>query len=332
MRAVLGIVIVAVLAWCGYWALGARSSEAAFDRWLEERRAEGWQAEAEVVTGGFPYRFDTTMRQVALADPGTGLAWSAPEFQLLALAYQPNHWIAIWPQTQRLSTPFGKIEVTSSQMQASLVVDPGPDLVVRRANFAAADMGLVSSDGWTAALGNGVLAAERPETDPLAQHLGLRAVGFRLSEPWKRRLDPAGALPGVIEALTVDATVAFDRPWDRFALEDRRPQPRRIDLTLAEAKWGRLELKLAGAVDVDEAGFPIGEITVKAVNWREILDVAIASGAFPEGLRGMATTALEALAGASGNRNTLDVPLTFRNGRTFLGPLPIGAAPNLSIR
>ena len=58
---------------------------------------------------------------------------------------------------------------------------------------------------------------------------------------------------------------------------------------------------------------------VKAENWREILELAVASGAVPEGLAGTLEDALGLLAGLSGSSKTLDIPLDFRNGRMLLG-------------
>ena len=98
MRIVLAIIALAALGWTGWWFLIASAKEAALNAWLAERRAAGWVADAEAVeVAGFPYRVDTTVRGLELANPEAGWAWSAPEFQFLTLAYQPNHLIAIWP-------------------------------------------------------------------------------------------------------------------------------------------------------------------------------------------------------------------------------------------
>ena len=56
---------------------------------------------------------------MALADPDTGLAWDAPFFQILALSYQPNKWIAVWPREQRLTTPREKFTIRAEDMRAA---------------------------------------------------------------------------------------------------------------------------------------------------------------------------------------------------------------------
>ena len=127
-------------------------------------------------------------------------------------------------------------------------------------------------------------------------------------------------------------TVAFDKPWDLSAIEDARPQPRRIELKLAEARWGRLELQAAGEVTVDAAGIPTGEITVKARNWRDILRLAVDSGALPQGFAGTLEDGLALVSQMAGNPKTLDIPLGLRDGRVLLGPVPLGPAPVLRLR
>ena len=111
-----------------------------------------------------------------------------------------------------------------------------------------------------------------------------------------------------------------------------RPQPRKINLRLAEARWGQLELQAAGEVTVDAAGIPEGEITIKARNWRDILKLAVETGAIPEGFAGSLEDGLSLMSQLAGNPKTLDIPLGLRGGRVLFGPVPIGPAPRLVLR
>ena len=98
MRALIGVVVVLVTLWSGYWFVGSRGVEAGLAAWIDARRAEGWVAEySDISTIGYPNRFDTTISDLALADPATGLAWNMPFFQILTLSYTPNHIIAVFP-------------------------------------------------------------------------------------------------------------------------------------------------------------------------------------------------------------------------------------------
>jgi hypothetical protein len=125
--------------------------------------------------------------------------------------------------------------------------------------------------------------------------------------------------------------VRFDRPWSLAALEDARPQPRHLDITEAALRWGRLELRVAGALAIDAEGEPEGELLLKATNWRALLDAARAAGALSDRLAGAVEGALALASRLAGSPETLDIPLRFASGRMRLGPVPIGPAPTLRL-
>jgi len=334
MRLMLGIVMTAAALWSGYWYLGSTGVTTAFESWFKARRADGWVAEySDIATRGFPNRFDTTFTDISLADTHTGLAWEAPIFQILALSYKPNHAIAVWPDRQLLATPLEKYVVSSEDMRASLVTGADITLPLERATLTAESLNITPDDSdqptRIAAL---TLAAERATASPSTYRLGFRADGLAPSLPWRVRIDPAGSLPDQLDALSADLTVTFDKPWDRSTIEIARPQPRRIKVRLAEARWGKLELQAAGEVDVDQQGLPTGELVIKARNWRDILDLAVATGNLPQGFADTLRDGLGLVSQMAGNPKTLDVPLNFRNGRVLLGPVPLGPAPVLILR
>lgn len=341
MKRLLFFIIVSAGLWAGYWFFGAAGTKAAFSAWFEERRAAGWAADYSALdVRGFPNRFDVTLTDPALADPATGWAWDAAFFQVLALSYKPNHVIAVWPELQRIATPFGSYNLTQAQMQASVVFWPDSALALDRVRLVADTVQLTASDGRGIAMDALRIAAERLDdqgqaaTDAPAQaetgyRIALSAEGFAPALEMRQQIDPANRLPRTLERLRADVTLGFDRPWDRSAIEAARPQPRRIALRLAEARWGNLELLAAGDLDIDTSGEATGRITVKAQNWREILRMARASGELPEG---MADTLEQGLGLLAGRNDGIDVPLDFRAGRIWIGPLPVAESPVFTLR
>src|SRR6056297_2153628 len=333
MRALLVVILLAAGLWSAYWVIGSRATLGAFERWLDARRAEGWVAEAGALgVQGFPNRFDVVLDDLMLADPETGLAWEAPRFQINALSYRPNHVIAVWPDTQRLASPVEKLRLESRDMRASLVIAPDTALAPRRMNLTAEFLQVTpeARPEETAALSSLSLAAERLEG--AEYRLGLRAEGLTLAARARDRLDPDGNLPDRIKGFTADVTASFDKPWDRSAIERARPQPTHLHVRLAEGRWGDLHLQAAGAVEVDANGWPDGELTLKARNWREIVTLMRAAGALPEGLASSVERGLGMMARLAGNPETLDIPLGLGGGRMWLGPVPLGPAPRLRIR
>jgi hypothetical protein len=332
IRALTVAVLVAAVGWSAYWFVGARLLDRGVEAWLEDRRVEGWVAEAaETRVRGFPNRFDLTLTEPQFADPETDLAWAAPFFQVLMLSYRPSHVIAVWPGTQTVSTPFERIEVTSDDFRGSLRLDALSSLALEDATFVAEGVGLAAGSGWQAGLGTGRLAMRRVPATEATYEVGVEALDLEPAEAARRGVDRAGALPETIETLRLDAEVAFTAPWDRAAIEVARPQPTAIDLRELRATWGRLDFRAAGELAVAPDGVPTGEIAVKAVNWREMLAVGVASGSVPESLAEPLERGLSALAGASGSPDTLDVSLTFRDGRVFYGFVPLGPAPRLRL-
>ena len=76
------LIVIAVAGWSAWWYLGARGQEAGLQAWLDNQRERGWQAEAATIdVTGFPLDFNMTATDIALADPGTGWAWQAPELR-----------------------------------------------------------------------------------------------------------------------------------------------------------------------------------------------------------------------------------------------------------
>lgn len=335
MRKLLILILLAAAGWSGYWFVGSSGVKSGFESWFETRRAEGWVAEyADLSVSGFPNRIDTRFTGLELADPDTGLAWEAPKFEIAALSYKPNHVIAIWPPEQRLATPFEKFSVRSADMRASLVLEANTDLTLARTVMTAQNLEIIpSGEAGVTEIGALTLAAEKvPADEAPSYRLGLTADGFAPSLPWRQHIDPGDTLPETLEALNADIAVTFDKPWDRHAIEDARPQPIRIKVKLAKAHWGQLELQAAGEVTVNEAGVPEGTLTLKARNWREILQLSVKAGALPEGLAKTLEDGLSLISQLAGNPKTLDIPLDFRNDRVMLGPIPLGPAPVLRLR
>ena len=334
MKRLFFVVLAAALLWSGYWFVGAYGAKAGFSAWFSARQNDGWQAEySDLALRGFPNRFDATFSDLALADPQSGLAWEMPFFQILALSYKPNHVIAIWPNSQRISTPNDKYEVTSTDLRASLVLDAGTSLPLNRANLASGAMALGNlTSGETATLEALHVAVQHTGPADNTYQFAVAADGFAPSIPMRITIDPANLLPKRLTALKADLVIGFDRPWDRFAIENARPQPTEMHIKLAEAHWGDLQLQLAGRVTLDTDGRPSGKITIKARNWRDILKMATAAGVLPKNLAGPLEQGLSMLANMAGNPKTLDIPLDFANGRMSLGPIPLGAAPIFRLR
>ena len=327
------VILVVALAWMAWWAFGSTALDRSMTAWIDARRAEGWAADvAEVDVGGFPNRFDTTLTEVRLADPETGVAWSAPFLQLLALAYRPTEVIAVLPNEHVLSTPLQTMTFRHERARGSIYLRPLPSLPLDRSAIVIDDIRIDSTLGWDVALDQGRFATEAIPVRENAHRIGAEFLNLELSRDMQRMLDPRNLLPDTVDRLRLDADLGFTKPWDRSAIEVARPQITDIDLTDLSAEWGSVKFRAAGALTVDAAGVPEGVVTVRAEDWRKLLEMAQTTGLLPEPFVPTVERALQLLAAFSGRPDTIDTELTFSDGLISIGPVPIGPAPRFVIR
>ncbi|MEQ3625091.1 MAG: DUF2125 domain-containing protein [Celeribacter sp.] len=327
MRKLTVLVIVLAALWSGYWVLG----KTALQRGLAqiESSAQGgidlsW---TDATVRGYPNRFDTTLDGVQVKDSAGHWTWEAPFFQIMALSYKPHHLIAVWPDTQRVIVPGQALTLTSDAMRGSAVFEPETDLTLNRAQLVV-DAPRVTSDlDWTVSADRALLAA-RPamgEDDARIRDVALELDALSLP-PQVTALLGGADLPRRIETLSADMEITFDQPWTRHSLQGPVPQAQRITLRDATLNWGDVQITGTGDIDIRDDGRPEGELDLSAKGWRKLLDIATQAGLLPAD---QARTIASAAGFFAGGSERLSLPLSFRNGRTYLGPVPLGPAPIL---
>jgi hypothetical protein len=332
IRIVKMVTTLAVL-WSLYWLGAAYVLRSGIGGWFDGRAAQGWQAEfSDIATTGYPLRHVTTLTSPALADPRSGVAWQGDWLSFGSPAIWPGQQTLRFAETPHYLSYFDQtVAVQANNLTAELHLTAGVALEVKRLTLTAGPWEIDDDDDRLMAAQSLKLAMVQQE-QPETYKIDVNATEFAPGSKMRRLLQSSEALPSELQALELDMTVQFDRVWDRLALEQQRPQPRQINLKLAEVQWGEVRLFATGALTVDKAGIPTGEIAVKAKNWREMLVMAQASGAFPEQLLAPAERVLGLLAGLGGNSKSLDINLKFNNGSIAIGPLPIGPAPRIILR
>jgi hypothetical protein len=331
MRILLAIVILAAAGWSGFWWFNATARERALDRWLEERRADGWQAEAaDIRVTGFPNRVDVLIDDLRLADPEAGWSWHAQGFQILSLAWKPHHFIVALPGAQVVATPYETVTATSDLLRGSVAFRPNPRLELDHSTFEIEGMAIASNLGWSAEVGKAILATRQAAGQPFAHDVAFNAESLVLPEGLT---GPASeVLPDAVGPVALDTTLAFDRPWDRTTVEDDNPRLEGVEVRKLALEWGELDLSGSGDLVADQDGLAEGRLDLRARNWRTMLDVAEQSGALGPTVASAVRAGLGLIAGLGGDAETLSVPLDFADGRTRLGPIPLGPAPRLTIR
>ncbi|MEM8572244.1 MAG: DUF2125 domain-containing protein [Pseudomonadota bacterium] len=332
MKKLLAIVILAGLAWSGYWWFMADLRSKALNGWLAERRDEGWVAEAgKLSISGFPNRLDTFVEGLSLADPDQGWFWEAEGFQILSMSWKPQHLIAVWQGEQVVGTPYETIRAESEELRGSIIVNPIAQLELDRSTIEIEGLRLTGDLGWQAEIGQALLATRQaPETDRFAHEISFQANRLVPPSRWIEQLPASGGLSREMEALALDAIVTFDAHWNRETVETDNPTILAISLDAAEAIWGDLRLAATGELRTDRSGFADGTLEIEARNWSKMLKLAEETGSLSPDLARAIRSGLDVIAMLAGNRDTITIRLRFRNGRSSIGPLVIGPAPRLS--
>lgn len=331
MKRLTFIVIAAAVLWSGYWFWMANAQKSAFESWFELRRNEGWAADySELSVMGFPNRLDTTLSDPRLGDPESGLLWESPFLQLFQLTYNPKHLIAAIANEQIFATPYEQIDVSTTDARASLKLKDISSWTPERMILVAEDLQIQSDQNWNLAAELAQLSFEAiPETTS-DYRLALDARGLKGSLPNWITVSGTGDQPP-IDRLVADVEVRLTEALSRSTVENHRPQPRLITVKLAEAEWSGLKLAGAGQLEITESGTPVGTLTVKVRNWREMLKAERAAGRLSVSAMKQVDFILTLISGLSGNPETLDLPFDFERGQVFLGPLSLGEAPRLVI-
>ncbi|WP_299705628.1 DUF2125 domain-containing protein [uncultured Tateyamaria sp.] len=332
MRKVMWIVALAVLAWCGWWWVASAGLRSGVQTWFDARQADGWQAELrDVESGGFPFALQAGLRDIALADPQAGLAIETQALDITAPAWWPGDVaVTLDDGPILIASPLGRSTLTMADGVMALNLHPGTALELDALGWTAGPWQVSDPEGVQMQADDLTLTMTQVEG---AQYGLIATAGtFTPGTATRRGLRLPDNFPRAFDSLQLRADVTFDQPWDRRALDQRRPQPRVVDLHLVEAIWGDMKFNLSADLTVDAQGVPTGTVAIQAENWREMLDMSETAGLLPTKLRGQAEGVLQALAGASGNENTLDVELSVRDGVIRLGFIPLAPAPRLILR
>ena len=238
-------------------------------------------------------------------------------FEVLPLAYKPHHVIAVLPGEQVVATPYETIRATSDTLRGSVLFRPTPRLELDHMTFEIDDMRITGDarlDGRRSARRSSP-PARPPDGAPFAHDLAFNAENLALPAASPQALGRAACCRRRSAPVGLDATLAFDRPWDRASVEGDNPVLEGVEIRDLSLTWGKLDLRGRGTLAVDAEGFAEGRIDLRARNWEEMLDVAEAAGALDPTLAGAVRAGLGLLARLSGDGDALERAARLRRRR-----------------
>lgn len=311
MRTLIGILLAAALAFCGWWFVGAHLFRSGVEDWFTAQREEGRSAEVQgLEVEGFPLRFRIASGPVAIHDPESGWGWQVPEAEVTMPAWWPLRVAFALPERQVLDTPAGQVDLTVAGAGGRFRLSPSLAPVAAEANTGA----------LTAAMDRGLLTAtalrmQSDRTAPDAHDLTLEADGLGLET------DMVTLTGGTLRAA---AAVTLAEPVED--LPDAVAVPvDSILLRQTEMRFDQAALSVTGELLADGRGFAAGTLNLRLENWPAALEVATRAGLIPENRVRTLEGGLRLMAGG----DTLELPLTLSGGEIRFGPLPLGPAPRL---
>ena len=319
-RMKIALLLVVPLCWIAYWVGTAQITERYVGPWLDARPVGDAQlAHGGLSVAGFPHRFDMSVTRPQFFDI-SGYGWSAPSMNLEAASYWPQDVTLRLPGTQQLHLPDDTVTVTSARLDGGARLRPLKRLGLDTLRLDAEQLRLESRRGWTASISAGELRMRRAD--------GAGRVHDLTAQAWEITPPAGRAVPARIDHAALDAQVTFARPLDMDAA-DGLPSVVGLELHEGQLAWGQIELRASGTLEVDAAGLPEGQITLRITQWRDLLDLVETADMLTGTQLALAERALQSLEDRSGSENTVEAPLTLADGMIRLGPVPLAPIPRL---
>lgn len=323
MRMIWALLVVATMAtigWGGYWFVGARTVDRSVERVLADNPAI---SAADHSLQGFPNRFDLTLDEPRLEQGG--ISWRAPFIQFFALSYRLNHVIAVFAHDQQLTVQGRELALHTTDMRASLVMEPGLSLPLERLALVAEAPALSTSNETHRA--DAVRFASRALDG--TRHQAVIEVERAFPDPTlMATLDPENHWPRQFDVIRLEGEVTFDRPLDRHMLSEAPPQLMELALTGGRLVFDAVSISAEGRLIPDAQGYLSGEVTLVVTGWRTLMRMARDAGLMPSEHDVLVTLALQSMTDPD-NPERLEAPFVVQSGDVMLGPVVLGTIPPL---
>jgi hypothetical protein len=312
----------AVLAGTWVWAAGAVQD--GYETRRAERRAEGYSFEnADPDVVGFPTAVRATLRRPVVAAP-QGWRWEGPVVTGEADILSPFTVRVTAPGTHTLRTADGRqLTADAETAHGRVLLKPAGgvrsgQITLEQVRLQGLPAGPTQAEAVFVALGPERRPAEGPrELDFTLETDGLD-LPAELETAFGRQIDRLAARGTLIGQAPRELTRADLQAW--------RQRGGRIAVDHLELTWSPISLEGSGTLSLDQRLRPQGTLDVAVKGLGAGLDKLAAAGRIDRSAVNYAKLAIAALGrrDEATGETTVDVPLSFRAGRVYLGPVPLG--------
>lgn len=328
------VIFLIIAGYSGWWYLLAARTEAGFQAWIDERRAEGMEVTYQGYTiSGFPreVRLAIDQPKVRTAGPKGVTVWTTPFVAAWATPWSPLT-IMVEPSGQHSLLIQQGDQRTELDVRATALL--GRVMIGNDGQVQSAD---VSADGLVA-------TANAEEVGRFSRFvLRLSDLGnLGTTSPKNLRMEVANLiLPQLrgqplgsrLEALALDAdltgVIAGRAPSQMVTMW--RDTGGRAIINDFRATWGHLALAANGEGSVDHDLQPNLKLDTRTTGLPETVDALAAKGYLKSGAATAVKFALTVLGSrsSSGPRGSIDLPVSIRNQTVFLGSIGLAKVPDV---
>lgn len=318
---------VAAAALSGYWFWYAGQIEDGIARWAAEQRQRGYRiAYGGPVIDGFPLTHVARLEGPIIETP-SGWRWRGPPLTGRMKVWSPQRIAISFAGLHRLQGrdigTAGGAEIESAAADVVVFVHPDGRLQDADAEFSDLELRDYLSEPLRAATLRVHLQPLYPDqpTQPIHFAFDGEARDIRVPPAIARPFDPR------IEYLRAQGRLegAIPDTEPRLALTLWRNAGGRLVLDRLELDWPPITLEAAGSLTLDEALRPLGDLQARIAGLPALLDRLAAQGLMTKNQARATKLAVLALAAErdSQGRAVVELPVSFRQGYLYLGPLPL---------
>jgi hypothetical protein len=324
ISAPLVLLLLAGGALAGTWVWAAGAVEDGYATWRSQRQAEGYRFEnAEPEVDGFPATVRATLDRPVVAAP-QGWRWDGPVVTGRADVLSPFTVRVSAPGTHTLRTRDGRqLRADAETARGRVLLKPAGgvrsgQITLEQVRLQGLPAGPTQAEALFVALG----PERRPADGPRELDFTLETDGLDLPAELET------AFGRQIDRLAARGTLIGQAPRDltRGDLQAWRQRGGRIAVDHLELTWSPISLEGAGTLTLDARLRPQGTLDVAVKGLGAGLDKLAAAGRIDRSAVNYAKLAIAALGrrDEATGETTVDVPLSFREGRVYLGPVPLG--------
>lgn len=330
----IGLLVAAIFGYYFYWTSLADTVVAGIERWIDQRRADGYEvSHAGYEIRGFPFRLTLVVEAPRVARPAAGFEWRGDWVTMYLQPWDPTHVIADLQGPQRVAWTAGGIDraitMLAETARFSVVLDLAGQVKRYSADVQRAEITL--DDQPPAPVARIRMAGRYNRGEDAARPDGSIDFSFQV-EQFELPEGQSSPLGRIMENFEVVSFLPPPTPADasQAALVGWRDSGGKVDLRRLAAKWGPLEVTGEGTAALDQALRPVGSLQAEIRGHEDTIDALAAARQMSRSDAKTAKFALMLLSrkGDDGRR-FVKAPVNLKDGWLYVGPVPIVALPPL---